>query len=496
MKKAKSKPMPKTSSDSIENLSKEVSKLESAIAIKSRTDFNLFAEYVFGWTQAPFHREWAQLRDKNKKLIVFSANEHGKTSQALAWALWLLGNNPSLMMGYISETGGVTGLAAKVTAAMKDVIEKNDKYQRVFPALKPSDPWASTYFTVARPRGLGQKDFSMQAVGTFGAFQGARIDVLIIDDVLGFRNTLTELQRQHVWGWLRSTAFTRLRADAQVFWIGTAWHPRDSMHLAAETGTFHVGKYPAMAGNVLLWPAIWDQARLDERRRSVGEREFARQMLCECRDTSTGIFSDEALEAALQLGATCDDDSADVAILAAYTGVDLGLGKGKDGSGLTVLTTYGMRRDGMRQILAIDAGAFPANLIVQKIEATQKRWGSRVGVESNATQEFIAQLARAAGTPVVSFSTDIKKYDPVLGVAGLAAEIEKKEFAFPPVSGIEELVREMKEYQPAEHTGDRLMSLWIARCIERRFPCRRESEIWTPKQRAPGLSAGFMTGEI
>ena len=65
----------------------------------------------------------------------------------------------------------------------------------------------------------------------------------------------------------------------------------------------------------------------------------------------------------------------------------------------------------------------------------------------------------------------MNKYDPMFGVEAIAAEMAMGRWWLPTWDGtregceeeIDELIEEMLAYQPNNHTGDLLMSLWIAR---------------------------------
>jgi len=102
-----------------------------------------------------------------------------------------------------------------------------------------------------------------------------------------------------------------------------------------------------------------------------------------------------------------------------------------------------------------------------------------VFVESNGAQDFLIQLLNLSGSKfrVTPFNTGRNKYDPMYGVESLAGEMAAANgdrfglWYFPSIDGtlenaddeIRELVAEMLAYTPGDHTGDLLMSLWIAR---------------------------------
>ncbi len=88
-------------------------------------------------------------------------------------------------------------------------------------------------------------------------------------------------------------------------------------------------------------------------------------------------------------------------------------------------------------------------------------------------QDFLIQLMNMSGMSykVNAFRTGMNKYDPMFGVEAIAAEMAMGRWWLPSWDGtregceeeVDELIEEMLAYQPNNHTGDLLMSLWIAR---------------------------------
>jgi len=165
------------------------------------------------------------------------------------------------------------------------------------------------------------------------------------------------------------------------------------------------------------------------------------------------------------------------------TGVDLGIGE-KKGSDLTVFFTVLVWPDGTRQVLEIEAGRYPGPVIVQKILKKQDAFRSRVIVESVAAQRYIVQFANQASgvgrIPVVPFATTAKnKWNPQFGVESLGVELSNGAWLIPcsvdtglGQPEIEAWISEMLNYQPDQHTGDRLMASWFVREHVRRVLAR------------------------
>jgi hypothetical protein len=87
-------------------------------------------------------------------------------------------------------------------------------------------------------------------------------------------------------------------------------------------------------------------------------------------------------------------------------------------------------------------------------------------------QDLLVQLLQMSGRniPVTAFHTGRNKFDPMFGVESIFGQMALGLWTFPSWEGtmdtveveLEGLIQEMLAYTPGNHTGDVLMSLWIA----------------------------------
>lgn len=119
-------------------------------------------------------------------------------------------------------------------------------------------------------------------VGTATTGRGAHLG--IIDDPFKDRaDADSELQREKVWNWYRSTFFTRLMPGGAIVVIQTRWHEDDLSGRLLEQdgrieegGEWHVLELPAIdAGGGALWPEWYDIPALERIKRTVGPREWS-----------------------------------------------------------------------------------------------------------------------------------------------------------------------------------------------------------------------------
>jgi hypothetical protein len=458
-----------------------------------RHDVNAFCEYVLiddqtgsPVEQSPFHLQIQEEFTRRRQILVMSHPDSGKTSQlAVGRVLWELGRNPNLriMLLYNAEDS-----AAKTLATIRRYIETSQELRAVFPNLKRGDVWKDDAIVVVRA--AFSRDPSIVAVGyNSRRIQGARVDMLIVDDLLDQQVTATEAQRRKLSSWVKSTVLTRLTADAMVAFLTNAWHPRDLAHeLVNERGWFLI-KRPIRNPDGTIWWHRWSEERLKQIRRGLGALEYARSFECDPRDDGSRVFRPEHVEHALLRGKGYGmlhsiDLMPDNCIV--VTGIDLAAGDDTKKQGArTAITSVFFHPNQDRQVVRIRSGRWRARQILDEVNAVghlfpRHHW---IVIENNNVQRWILDLAAEhktdVGVALIPFQTGRNKSDPRFGVASMAAEFEARRWILPSSCETEEeqqeveaLVAQAIDYVPEAHTGDHLMSAWFAREIGRRIFAR------------------------
>lgn len=405
---------------------------------------------------------------------------HNSQGLSVGRVLYELGRKPNTRCVIVSNTASQ---AQKLVRTIAGYIENSEELKDVFPHLKknPAGPWTLTQLAVERK---GQpKDASVQAIGVHGSIVGARIDLLILDDVLDYENARTPGLRQDLWEWVHSTLFGRLTSGAKVISVGNAYHRDDLLHRLERNPIWHTVRFPVVddEGN-LSWPERWPIERINQKRDELGPLEFARQMLCKARDDADARFKKEWIDTCLRRGngRSLRHDLATIPPgCSVYTGVDLAVQQ-HSSADLTAFTTILVWPNGDREILNIESGRLGGPGILTKIQELHHRYQGMFFVENNASQEFILQFLRASTSiPVRPFTTGRNKVHPEFGIEGVAAEMAAGKWIIPNMDGrfhseVEALINEMLYYDPKAHTGDRLMSLYFAREAARQGNIRAE----------------------
>jgi hypothetical protein len=426
---------------------------------EARRSFPAFVEHVFGWKLAPFHRAWAQSFEGNRRVLLMAAMEHAKTSMLMAFVIWTLGRNPNARIAIVFATHTQS---ARLLGAIREHIQANANLHAVFPNLRPASgartKWSDDEIIVERT--LSSKDASVIAIGLFGPVLGARLDLVVMDDVVTFENALTATQRSKVSSWFRSTLVGRVVETGTILCVGTPWHPDDLLHELERSGEYAVRRDAALTPDgAPLWPEVWSRERLEQRRREVGEIEFSRTMMLKVLSDAASRFRPEWFEHAFRFAREQNLTLVDTydGPHATYTGVDLGVGQERHHDESATIAAWPDKR---RQLLNVEAGRWQAPELVARIRATQQRYKSKVRVESNAAQQYVSQFLAADGVRVESHTTTRDKH---LGIEALAVEFEQGRWLIPEAPASRDLVREMLTYSRAGHTGDRLIAAWLAR---------------------------------
>jgi len=442
---------------------------------------------------------------------------HSKTFCTAAITLFLLGRDQTLRGAIVSAT---QEQAKKILAVVSDYILHSVELHRVFPKLVRSsriaDPWTQTAITVQRPPGI--PDASLIAVGIDGGLPGARLNWVVVDDILNRENTSTKDGRDKVYTWFDSTVLSRLDPiGARVIVTNTTWHPDDIVHRLEKIG------WPTLRmdvlGNIKVqddvdWMAEgrkpWEHPELRPATRSPTEEnyrlksndpdrenrktlwpskfsdhyvnvtlrnrhlphEFNRAYMLTCRDDGTSMckqeYIDKCLKAARDAGIT-SMVSRYSGPNATFTGLDLAISPGEEHDD-TAFFTFEARPDGTRVILDIEIGQWSGPEIMKKLFAKIDAYNSVLRVENNGAQEYIRQFAlqQNRSLPIKAHTTGRAKAHPEHGVQGLFLEMSNGAWLIPNKNGkcldaIQKFIDDCLYYSPTKHTPDSLMASYFAR---------------------------------
>jgi predicted phage terminase large subunit-like protein len=348
--------------------------------------------------------------------------QHGKTQLAsVGFTVWLLGNWPDLNVAAISHTAGFArdNIGSKARALFERV-GKEIFGLEIDPRSDAGDRWS-----IKGRRG----GFFSDGVG--GRIEGNRIDVALLDDVIGsLPDAMSAKFRNDQWEWYRAQLFPRLAPRAAIVNTMSRWHQDDLAGRMLEAGKSGEGPMPAVLDlpaialtgseyasgcdplgrkpGEALWPEVRSLAFLEGTRRSIGARNFEARFQGRPRPAEGNTFKREWYKYydrtgdAVMLRDARGIPSVTYSLqqLLRFGMVDLA---SSDGRGdYTVITSFGMGPKGELIVLDVFRGQVPATRHLELLWQAKARLGlSRIGIESVAYQAALFQAALADGLPVV-----------------------------------------------------------------------------------------------
>ncbi len=407
------------------------------------------------------------------------------TSQLRARLIWEIGRDPEdTRIAYISET---QNHPKKQLASIKEEILGNPRIWHVFPHLRPGtgtrEEWSQTKMLVQRDS--SHPDVTMECYGLYGAILGARKNIVVFDDLCSFSNTLTEASREKMDNWL-AEVLSRLKGKVKVWAVGHIWHEDDALQMMRKRGWYYA-RYQATRADssgrqVPCFPGVLPPHKIADFVDQLGP-VYSRMMLYnEMPPASTSRFRDRWFEVALKLGRGMKfADSWSEPVGRIVTGIDLGHKK-KAGSDFTAMVTALVFPDGRARILDVRGGGmvdpktgekqgrWKSDEIASNIEDLRERFDPQFYSEDNGGQALFNELMLPyLAIPVTGTWTGVDKYDYANGIEALGRELRSGLWILPcdeelvPRSGVAEMIKGAKGYDPNKHPADMLMAWWICR---------------------------------
>lgn len=269
--------------------------IEQAKAQLSRTDFIAYNAYVHDWELSPHQREWARMMMTQKRGCIVAPPESGKSRLMRSWIEWSIGNDPNIAVLLIQNTARQANLQV---AAIANVLT-SDKYQKVFPNIKPTERWSGEKIFIQRD--TMRPDATLAGYGIDGPYQGAHVDMLVIDDPTDQKDVYSEVVMQSQRDLVKGVLFDRLMENGQYWVIFTRWGDNDLLQTIEEDIKIPIHTYPAYRdepyawGSKYLWEYQYSEDRLREQERAKGPDLFKLTFLC----SSSGAIRGKRIYATL-----------------------------------------------------------------------------------------------------------------------------------------------------------------------------------------------------
>ncbi len=134
------------------------------------------------------------------------------------------------------------------------------------------------------------------ARGRGASITGMGANLLVVDDAFKNREEAeSPVIRQAVFDWFTSSVMTRVEPNGSALVQMTRWHDDDLIGRLAEQGGWEYVNIPALDEGKALWPARWPVVDLENRRREVGEYDWASLYQGQPRPRGGRLFNDPAV---------------------------------------------------------------------------------------------------------------------------------------------------------------------------------------------------------
>jgi predicted phage terminase large subunit-like protein len=249
-------------------ISPQVAASELLARRKARQSLLAFTQYTNpAYEPAPHHERIAEALERVlsgdcKRLMITMPPRHGKSELASRrFPAFAMGTHPSKQIIAASYS---SDLASDFGREVRNIVG-SPEFGVLF------DDVTLAQDSKAANRWHTSKGGMYVAAGVGTAITGRGADILLIDDPFKDRQEAdSELQRQRVWDWYTSTAYTRLMPGGAIVVINTRWHDDDlSGRLLSEQSKggdqWELLSLPAIdADGKALWPAWYPLERLEQ----------------------------------------------------------------------------------------------------------------------------------------------------------------------------------------------------------------------------------------
>jgi len=403
------------------------------------------------------HEEWIdhlyEYMNSEYNIGVLALFGSGKSSlMVIGLALYLIGLNRNYRIGIVCNSDEN---ATKRVQAIGGYITRDKRYQEVFPEVvrAKGEQWSQHKIVVERDIIAPEGSIEACAIDSTGI--GSRYDILIFDDPVDQKDSMSEAVRKSRIEKVSNTWFSRLEPGGKCVWIATRWHKHDATHeqLMRSNWRFLVQgvsedfsylseppieyiHYPSVAHRenpkkIPLWHEKWPEEELRARAEAMGLRAFNRGYRQRPYSDEDTLFNTAKVMAAIDWNAVPERAVLDT--WPRYLGADLS-GEKRPGTVITVIARDPLT--GKKYLVEIKRGnwGFTRKTADVIVEMFQKHKCTLGFVENNAAQETMLALIKALhGCDIAlrGYTTGKNKMDPLEGLPGLAVEFENATWTFP-----------------------------------------------------------------
>ena len=349
------------------------------------------ARDVLGYTDlGRMHIDWFRYYLTNRKLIFLAPRNHFKTTTcSIVYVIYRIIRNPSIRILILNE---ILDNAKDWLREIKAHMETNEEFIRHFGNMASTAvKW--TEKSIQIKCGRITKDATISVQSTEGAINSKHCDLIINDDLISDKNSITVMQRNKIKRWFFQTVIPILDPGGQMIVTGTRWHSNDLYSDMLDQKRFRswkqivlVAEWTDKEGNHhILFPERFDKQALEEMKLEMGTAFYNAQMLNDPTTLEAHGFNFEWLQYYETPPAKMD----------IFQGTDLAISQ-QERRAKFAIVTIGIPKEGDIYILDIHCEqlGFPAQCKMMK--SKWKTWHPiRIGVENNSYQDALPQWLMA-----------------------------------------------------------------------------------------------------
>lgn len=412
-------------------------------------------------TLAPHHRRIIDVLVGSDRGVVVAFAEAGKSSLAAPVLGWLIARDPSLRCALVS---GTLQQATRQLGGVARHVESPDVARIWSGRLAPGAQWTQHALSVAaKPAQL--RDPNVQAASLDGGtLLGARLDLVVVDDVDSVATTATPAARDATWRWFTATVLSRLAPRGRVVILSTAWHREDTAHRFAALGNVDIVRVPIQdAHGNPTWPARWPLDRVAQRRKELGPRLARRVLDADPVADDSCVFDSAMVRGMVDRGLNLPTTLFDGPRGRHVVGVDLGMTANahSDESAIVVVRCLD---DGVREVVHVETFKLGFDALVGRIVEVTSAFRATAAIESNAGGTFVYDQVRKS-VPATALHTSASS--KVMRVEMLHAELSAQRWHFRPregrlSDGMRKLADGLESFSMSEHCPDSVAALLVA----------------------------------
>lgn len=453
--------------------------------------FYLFVMLVYSKTiknfkTKPFHKEWMSFQCNNKYSLFLGPRTSGKSEILdMAYCVWRIVKNPDIKIIIVSKSASA---AQEILGKIADMLKNNEIIKELWGEFYNKDcQWNKSAITVAK-RTRVIKDPTVLVTGVGGQLASYHADVIIVDDVVDDKNSVTQTSRETMKQWFGSTCANATEVDHEIHIIGTRYHPEDFYDFIIKNQTYKTFIQDCYVDDDSVksfWPERFTINWLNKKRLSVGDRNFNLQFRNKANLVTGGIFKAEWIDSNRYSVHSDDFKRGVLPNLMIYQSIDIAIGTKQSSDYFVVLTVGYQQSSADFWILDMDRGRYTPTEHMGVVKKNYQIWKPiKIIIEANNYQEALSDLVRAAGVPAISQRTH---RDKELRMYDIQGHFEANKVHIPIDDKFQPIVDELKAF-PSKYTHDDTcdaLEIVIKYCKEQGFVGTIDLSPWDDEGSGP-----------